>query len=184
MKELALHILDIAENSIRAHADRIVIEIVESEERNELTMTITDNGEGMDDETLSRVMDPFFTTKTVRRIGIGLSLLDQAARQTGGGTTIESTRGKGTRITARFTLDHVDRQPVGDLASTMSILIGGNPSIDFVLRHDRGKDGFLFETRSLREELGDVDLNEPEVLNFIAGLVRERRNLSDDSVTV
>lgn len=182
MKELSLHILDIVENSVRANAHLIEIEIDELKIANMLRISIRDDGMGMDDQTVQRVLDPFFTTKTVRRIGIGLSLLDLAARRAGGKLAIASTPGIGTQVSVDFIYDHVDRQPLGDLASTMTVLISGNPSIDFVLNHRIDDSLFTLDTRILRDELGDIDLNEPDVLNFISGLIRERRNItSEDS---
>ncbi|UCF86553.1 MAG: sensor histidine kinase, partial [Nitrospiraceae bacterium] len=123
MEDLSLHILDISENSIRAGATEIGIEIVENVKENILLIEIHDNGKGMSEEMVKQVSDPFFTTKTTRRIGLGIPFLIQAARETMGDVDIKTGEGKGTTITARFQYNHIDRKPLGDMEKTMSVLI-------------------------------------------------------------
>ncbi len=173
MLELALHLLDIAENSSRAHATLVEIEVAEDLERDLLSLEIRDNGDGMDAATLERALDPFYTTKKVRRVGLGLPMLSQAARAAGGHFTIESSPSQGTRIQAVFGHSHIDRQPLGDIPGVMTALILGNPQTDFVYTHTRGGQSFVLDTREIREGLGGVPLNHPEVLGLIRDNIRE-----------
>lgn len=167
MIELALHILDIAENSTRARADLVEITVEEDLPRDTLVLEIKDNGCGMDDQTAERVMDPFYTTKKVRRVGLGLPMLAQAARGTGGGFELVSRPGKGTRVTARFGHSHIDRQPLGDVAGAITALILGNPEIDFLYTHSRNGRTYVLDTREIRRELEGIPLNHREVLGAI-----------------
>jgi NADH:ubiquinone oxidoreductase subunit E len=141
MQDLSLHILDIAENSIEAGARRIVIRIEERPRLDRLTLEIADDGRGMNDELLARAKDPFVTTKTGRRIGLGLPLLAQAAEAAGGALSIASRPGRSTRVQATFRLSHIDRKPLGDIAQTMAVLIAGHPDIDVLpFRYARSPD--------------------------------------------
>jgi anti-sigma regulatory factor (Ser/Thr protein kinase) len=178
MKELALHILDIAENSLRAGASLVEISIVEDSVSDRLTVSIVDDGHGMDAETISRALDPFFTTKNVRKVGIGLSLFREAARRAGGDLHIHSEHGKGTSVTAEFVRSHIDRQPLGDMSSTVTAMLLQNPAFEMVFCHVIDGNEFRFDTRELRAVLDDVPLTDPEVLQFIIGLIRERRQLT------
>ncbi len=178
MKELSLHVLDIAENALRAGATLIEIVVVEDASADLLRITVTDNGCGMDEETASKALDPFFTTKDVRKVGMGLSLFREAARRTGGDLRVVSRLGTGTTVVAEFGLSHIDRQPLGDLASTIVAILVQNPSLDVVLRHVRDGEEFCFDTRDLRVVLEDVPLNDPQVLRFVAQLIRERKQLA------
>ena len=173
MIELALHILDIAENSTRAQADLVEIPIVEDLKEDILVMEIRDNGCGMDEDTLKRVMDPFYTTKKVRRVGLGLPMLAQAARSTGGSFEIESQIGKGTRVSARFRHSHIDRQPLGDVPGAVSALILGNPDVDFLYTHQKHGKIYVLDTREIRRELDGVPLNHFEVISAIRENIRE-----------
>ena len=147
MKELSLHILDIAENSVKAEASLIEIEISEDTGKNLLTIAIKDNGVGMSEEFLKRVKDPFSTTRTTRRVGMGISLFEAAAEQCGGGLEISSEQNVGTEVFVRFQLDHIDRAPLGDMAGTMQTLIGGSPDRDFVYSHSKDGKCFTMDTR-------------------------------------
>lgn len=139
MEDLSLHILDIAENAVRAKAKKIEIEILEDIKGNLLSVHIKDDGEGMDEEALKKALDPFFTTKQNRKIGMGLSLLAQAAKETGGDVKLNSKVGKGTDMSASFQYDHPDRKPLGDINETLAALIAGHPDIHFIYEHK--KDG-------------------------------------------
>ena len=168
MRDLSLHILDIAENSINAGSDKILIRIKENIPEDILTIEVRDNGRGMDKETLLNVSDPFFSTKKVRgNIGLGIPLLKQMAEECGGKVEIETAEGKGTSITASFQHGHIDRKPLGDIASTITTLIYCHPAIDFIYEHGRDGDIYSLNTKELREELGDVPLNSSEVIKFI-----------------
>ena len=173
MKELSLNILDIAKNSVKAEATLIEISIVEKEGIR--TLTIRDDGCGMSPAFLERVTDPFTTTRTTRPVGMGLPLLKLAAEQAAGTFAITSQQGEnhGTTVQATFQIDHLDCVPVGDVAGTMVTLIQGSPEIDFdfLYRTDAGEKHL--STREMREVLGDVPLDTPEVLAWVAALLNE-----------
>ena len=165
MKELSLNILDVAKNSVRAGASLIEIELsLDSDAW--LTVTITDNGCGMEADFLQHVTDPFFTTRTTRKVGLGLPLLKLAAEQTGGSLHIRSCTqapDNGTTLTARFYTDSIDCMPLGDVVSTVCILIAGSPQIDFLFTHTTPQRKVSLDTRELKEVLGgEISLAEPE----------------------
>jgi len=178
MKELSLNVLDITKNSVKARATLIQISLVE--EGNLLTLTITDNGCGMKPEVVETVMNPFYTTRTTRKVGMGIPLLMLAAEQTGGSVTIESRHEEeypdahGTVVTATFYTDHIDFTPIGDMASSMETLIMGSPDIDFTFLHDMNGRRVELDTRQLREVLGDVPLDSYEVVQWIGDFLREQ----------
>jgi anti-sigma regulatory factor (Ser/Thr protein kinase) len=171
--ELSLHILDIVENSTRAGAKTVYITIIENTTRDILTLEIQDDGSGMDEDVLKKAMDPFFTTKKVRNIGLGLPMLAQATERTDGKFIIESKGGEGTRVVAEFKLNHIDRQPLGDIASTLVTLIAGNTDVDFIYRHQHNDRKYILDTRDIKREIDDVPINHVEVLNFIREHVQE-----------
>ncbi|MGD0209860.1 MAG: sensor histidine kinase [Desulfomonilia bacterium] len=173
MLELALHVLDIAENSSRAHSSLIEITIVEDLGRDIFSLEIKDNGQGMDAQAMEKALDPFYTTKKVRRIGLGLPMLKQAANTAQGGFSLQSEVGKGTVVHAEFKHSHIDRQPLGDIAGVITMLILGNPDIEIVYTHRKNGNTYILDTRELREGLGDVPLNNMEVLNLIRENIRE-----------
>ncbi|MBO5734344.1 MAG: ATP-binding protein [Clostridia bacterium] len=173
MLELSLHVLDIVNNSIKAKATEIEIEINEQVLKNTLTISIKDNGCGMDKEFLKTVTDPFKTIRTTRKVGMGLSMFQAAAEATGGKLKISSKKGVGTLVCVTFTYDHIDRQPLGNMAETMQILTSGNDSIDFIYHHIKEDKEFLFDTRQIKEILGDVSLANPEITMWIRGHIEE-----------
>jgi signal transduction histidine kinase len=146
MQDLSLHILDIAENATRAGGKIVIIKIIEDKIKDTLNLSIEDDGKGMDKETVDKVMDPFFTTKNSKKIGLGLSLLAQAAQQTGGELKIESQQGKGTKVTAVFQLSNIDMKPMGNIVETMTALVLGNPTTQFILDYKKGDDSFYFDS--------------------------------------
>ena len=150
MQDLSLHILDVVENSLRSKARLVEIRLIEDLERDVLVLQIKDDGEGMDPETLSRATDPFFTSKADKKVGLGLALLAQAARESGGTFDISSSRGVGTTVRAVFQNSHPDRKPMGDMAATLQTLVGGNPDVDFLYEHRKGTEIARFDTRELR----------------------------------
>ncbi len=168
MKELSLHILDVAKNSVKAGASLTEISI-STDKEGLLTVTITDNGCGMSLEILARVTDPFYTTRTTRKVGLGLPLFRLAAEQTGGGLRIKSSteEGKsGTCVTAVFDTKSIDCMPMGDIVSTVVTLIAGSPDRDFVFSDvdERQERSVFLDTRQMREILGDgVSLDAPEI---------------------
>lgn len=173
MLTLAAHILDIVENSIRAGARLVEIELDENSIENRLSISITDNGCGMSRDILDKVQDPFYTTKTVRRVGLGIPLLQEAALRTGGDFRIDSKENQGTKITAQFGLKHLDRQPLGDITNTIIILIIANSNVDFFYKHRHNDRQFELDTREIRKEIEDVPISHPEVIKYIRGVLKE-----------
>lgn len=171
MRELSLNVLDIAQNSLAAGATLVTLEVQEAD--GWLTLIIADNGRGMTAEQLERIRDPFYTTRTTRRVGMGIPLFRMAATMAGGSLTVESTLGSGTTVTATFRLDHIDRMPLGDMVGTVAALIRLNPSVDFCYRHTVEEQSFTLDTRVLREVLGDVPLSEPDVMAWITANLEE-----------
>lgn len=170
MEDISLHILDIAENSVRADAQ--VIEIRAARENDLLRIEVIDNGRGMDEGTLARVRDPFFTTKH-KKTGLGIPLLTQAAEQTGGSLALDSEPGKGTRVTVTFGWGHLDRPPVGSIAETLLTLIAGHPDRDYRYEEREGDRLFQFDTREIKNDLEGVPITEPDVLQAISDLLKE-----------
>jgi len=149
MEDLSLHILDIVENSIEAKATRICININQDIENDLLVIEIKDNGNGMNNETLKKAVDPFFTTRTTRNIGLGLSLLEQAIRECKGDFQIKSEINKGTSIKATFQNSHIDRKPLGDLNATLMTLIAAHPEIHFVVDFKNAETTFCLDTEDI-----------------------------------
>lgn len=185
MKELSLNVLDIAENSVKARATLIRIALEETSDT--LTLTIADNGCGMTEEVLRGVVDPFYTTRTTRKVGLGIPLLKMAAEQTGGQITLTSRHesvypdSHGTEVVAVFYKNHIDFTPLGDIVSTVTTLIQGSPEIDFEFLHVSDRFRVELDTRQLREILGEeIPLNSPEIMRWIAQYMGEQyENLSN-----
>ena len=173
MKELSLHILDIIQNSVNAGASINEIEIEEEEKEDIFRFSVKDNGCGMSADFLRKVKDPFTTTRTTRKTGLGIPLLEAAAVQCGGRLDIVSEPGKGTAVTAVFQNSHIDRAPLGDMAQTMVTVISGSPEIDFLYTHIKNGQSFVFQTEDLRRVLQGVPLDTPEVIGWIEEAVRE-----------
>lgn len=172
MEDISLHMLDIAENSIRADAKKIEITITRDVEQDLLQVEVIDDGRGMDAATLAKVRDPFFTTKR-KKTGLGIPFLIQAAEQAGGRVTTESAPQRGTRIAARFRWSHVDRPPIGSIAETLLTLIAGHPDRDYVYEEREGEHVFRFDTREIKADLEGVPIMEPAVLNAIRDLLKQ-----------
>ena len=178
MTELSLHILDIVQNSIKAGAKLIEIKVDEDTLDNRLEIIIIDNGCGMEEEFLKDVVNPFRTTRTTRKVGLGLSLLKNACELTGGNLNITSEVGVGTKVMASFVHDSIDRQPLGDMASTMSTIIGGNDKIDYIYTHTYNRESFEFSTKEIRKALGEeVELSNLDVLNWIEEYITEQEEI-------
>jgi len=150
VEDISLHILDIVENSIVAKAKRIEIKVIEEIEENLFIVEIEDDGEGMDEATLKKVLDPFFTTRTTRKVGLGLPMLAQSAKESGGNIEISSQVGKGTKVKAAFRYDHPDRRPLGNMKETLMTLISSHPEIDFVYEHRKGEEVLRLDTRDIK----------------------------------
>ena len=173
MPEISLNVLDVALNSITAGSRLTEIIISIDIAADTLEVIISDNGAGMTPEQAEKVIDPFFTTRTTRKVGLGIPFIKMAAEFTGGTYSMESAPGKGTSISAVFGLTHIDRMPLGDIAETMTSLIGPNPDLDFILRYCVNDNGFAMDTREIRQVLEDISLNEPEVLEYISEYINE-----------
>jgi K+-sensing histidine kinase KdpD len=147
MEDLSLHILDIAENSIAAEAKRIEIRVEEDRAKDVLAIEIKDDGNGMDEEMRRKAFDPFFTTRTTRRVGLGLPLLAQASRESEGTIEIDSKPGQGTTVKAAFRYHHLDRKPLGNIHETIQTLVVGHPEIDFLFEHTKDGSTYRYDTK-------------------------------------
>jgi len=170
MRELALHLLDIAENSAAAQATRICIEVTEDIEHDRLSMKIEDNGKGMDEEMVKNVTDPFVTSRTTRKVGLGIPLLKEAAEACNGTFSITSKVGVGTTVFVDFQRSHIDRMPLGDLSTTFLNLMIAHPLIQFIFQYKVGKEEFYLDDQTIKSELEGVPLTEPLILNFLRTL--------------
>ncbi|MCB6200808.1 sensor histidine kinase [Extibacter muris] len=184
MTEISLNVLDVAENSIRAGADYITIEVLISTEADTLTVVIDDNGCGMDEEQVKRVTDPFYTTRTTRKVGLGIPFFKQAAESTGGRFGITSGKGIGTRVEAVFGLSHIDRMPLGDINTTMHTLIVFNEPVDFHYRYAYDEKEFVLDTKEMKEILGGVSFKDAEVSGFIKEYLDANKEETDDGKSV
>ncbi len=173
MRELSLHIMDVMENGIAAGATLITLKISEDTRGNLLRISIADNGAGIPEEMLEKVLDPFYTTRTTRRVGLGLSLFREASRRCEGEFHINSKKGQGTEVTASFRLDHIDMAPMGDLAGSLTCLIMGNSGVDFAYTHEIDGRSFHLDTRDIRAELDGLPLNNPGVIRYITDTICE-----------
>lgn len=178
MKELSLNILDVAENSVKAGAS--LTQILLTERDNVLVLEIVDDGCGMSEDVVRSVVDPFYTTRTTRKVGMGIPLLKLACEQTGGSLQISSVTEEadpvahGTHVRATFYTDHIDFTPLGDVSASVLTLIQGHPDTDFLFRHEKDGRVVKLDTRELREVLEDVPLNSYDVLEWIRGSLQEQ----------
>lgn len=179
MPELSLNILDVAENSTRAGAPLTQITVAADTAADTLTITIADNGCGMTEEQCAQVCDPFFTTRTTRKVGLGVPFFKQAAESTGGSFSITSALGVGTTVIAVFGLYHIDRMPLGDMTSTIHTLITMHPTLDFCYTYQIDDRSFTLDTREFREILGGVPLDTPEVSGYIRDYLTENKQEVD-----
>jgi hypothetical protein len=173
VRELSLHIMDVVENGIAAGATLIDVTVAERRKENRLEITIKDNGRGIPAHLLEQVLDPFYTTRTTRRVGLGLSLFREASRRCDGDFHIQSGEGEGTEVYASFKRDHIDLAPFGDIAGSLTSLIVGNSGVDFVYRHDVDGELFQLDTRDVKRELEDVPIHHPDVIRYLTRLIRE-----------
>jgi hypothetical protein len=173
MKDLASHILDILQNSITAGSSLIEVSIDELPVADKYVLRIVDDGKGMDAEMIKQVTDPFFTTRTTRKVGLGLPLLKQNVERTGGSFAIHSQSGKGTEVVAEFGFNHIDRLPTGDIAGTLALTVSSYPAIDFMYTHNTPEGTFIFDTLEIKETLGDLPINNPQVIAFMKDLIND-----------
>jgi anti-sigma regulatory factor (Ser/Thr protein kinase) len=180
MEDLSLHILDIAENSIKAQAKTISITVEESKKKDLLSLEILDDGIGMDEDKKAKALDPFFSTRKERRFGLGLSLLEEASKTANGRFFLDSEPGKGTKVVATFQASHVDTKPLGDVPQTLVTLIVGSPDVDILYRHVTDKSEYVLDTADIKSQLNGIPISSPEVIhiikkNIIEGLANLRR---------
>jgi len=172
MKDISLHILDIIQNSTAANASLVEISITESDKDDLLMITIKDNGKGMSKELVNSVTDPYTTTRTTRKVGLGIPLLKQNAERTGGSLTITSELGKGTTLIATFKPSNVDCLPIGDIAGVIALTVSGNPTVDFIYNHKKNTSQYLFNTLEIKEVLGEVSIGDSSVSRYLKEMIQ------------
>jgi anti-sigma regulatory factor (Ser/Thr protein kinase) len=173
MQELSMNVLDVAENSMRAQAKNVTIKVIEDSAADKLTILIEDDGCGMSEEQVAQVTDPFFTTRTTRKVGLGVPLFKMAAEMSGGDFSITSKPGVGTKTCATFGLTNIDRMPLGDMASTMQLLICSHEDVNVMYTHIVDGREFFVSTDQLKEVLDGVSLETPEIRIFVGEYLRE-----------
>ena len=173
MQDISLHILDLTQNSISADATEITILIDERPSKDWLTVSIRDNGKGMPPEMVERVTDPFVTTRTTRKVGLGLPLFKQNAIQSGGDMTITSEQGVGTYLEATFGYSNIDRLPLGDIANTVMMLVSSNPLIRFIFEYKYESEQYTFDTIEINEALDGMPINTPPIIKYLMEMIRE-----------
>jgi sensor histidine kinase regulating citrate/malate metabolism len=179
MEDLSLHILDVAENAITAGAENISIVVQEDVARDLLTIEITDDGKGMGEDALEKASDPFYTTRTTRKVGLGLALLKEAAAMANGQMDIRSAPNRGTTVRATFQLSHIDRKPLGKMADTITAMLATRSDINISYRHEREGGILQFDTKELKRRLDGLPLNTVRTLSFLNKyLNQEEDNLS------
>jgi hypothetical protein len=173
VRELSLHVLDVVENGLEAGASRIQVRIDEDPEADLLTIKIVDDGRGMSDDMISKVLDPFYTTRKTRHVGLGLPLFREAARRCDGDLVIRSAPGNGTAVKATFRLGHIDRAPLGDMPSALIAVLLSEHPVDLVYAHRVGGREFQLDTAEVRKELGEIPLTHPKVRGWLLQEMRE-----------
>lgn len=174
MKELSLHILDLAENSITANALLIELDITENTAENFVSIKLKDNGKGMSKDVLTKVTDPYYTTRTTRNVGLGIPMFKMNTELTNGEFSIESTPGVGTTIFGKFTYNHIDRPPLGNIASTVTGIVMSLENSDLCYTHTYNQESFSLDTREMRQMLGEnVNLSEVFVLNWVQSYIKD-----------
>lgn len=173
MNDLSMHIIDIMQNSISAGATRVELVVDENVEQDVLTISVTDNGKGMTAGQVARLEDPFFTSRTTRKVGMGIPLLAQSARQSGGDVHIVSEPGKGTSVTASFGYSNIDRPPLGDFVNAFMLTVSSNPDMDFVLTYRYCGAEYRFGTADVREVFGDSALGDLTIVRNLEEMVKD-----------
>jgi hypothetical protein len=173
MDEISSHIIDIVANSVTAKATHVTVEIITDTVKNLLSLFIKDNGVGMDEETIKKVLDPFYTSKVGKKVGLGVPLLKGTAETTGGSFRLSSLVGKGTEIFATFDLNHPDLPPLGNIRDTILVLVVGNPDTDFRFLVRNNSKEFILDTKEIRDNLDGVPINHPDVITFLSKYIDE-----------
>ena len=185
LKELSLHILDIAENSVQAKAKKIIIKVEENIRNDRLNIQIIDNGIGMSPTTLAQATNPFYTSRTTRKVGLGIPFLKEAAEACNGSLQIESKEKIGTKIKVEFQLSHIDRMPLGNLEDTFLNLVIGYPEVHWEFHFKIDNNEFVFDDEPIKKILGDISLSDPSVLAFLrktifSGIAEVRSNMKNN----
>lgn len=173
MKEISMNIMDIVQNSLKAEATQIEIYVVENLNNNIFEFSIKDNGRGMSAETLSKIRNPFFTSRDTRKIGLGIPFIEQTCQMCGGKLEIKSRERVGTYVKASMEYNNIDRPPLGDICSTIQAIIVSNPNIDFIYTHFYNNKNFSLDTILMREVLGDISFSDPLVMEWIKEYLQE-----------
>lgn len=173
MNDLSMHILDIVQNSISAGATLIIITVEEDIDGDTLLISIQDNGKGMTCEQVAKLSDPFFTSRTTRKVGMGIPLFKQSAEQSGGKIEVSSEVGKGTKVEATFGYSNIDRPPLGDVSNAVMLLVSSNPTLDFLFKYKYNKEEYIFDTKEIKEVLGGLPLNNPSVIKYLNEMLTE-----------
>lgn len=168
--------MDIIQNSVRAEASLVELKITESMKQDLFSISIKDNGFGMSEEMLAKAIDPFFTTRTTRKVGLGLSLLKQNAEMTGGRMEISSKEGVGTELEVIFSHKHLDRPTLGDIAGTMVLLVGANPEMDFIYTHITDEGEYVFDTKEVKEVLDGMPVSDANIMQYLKEMIKENLN--------
>lgn len=190
MKEIALHLLDLAENSVAAQASQIKIQILHDLRADRLKLSLQDNGRGMSPDMVQQVSDPFFTSRTTRKVGLGIPLLKAAAQACNGDLIIQSELGQGTRIDVDFQHSHIDRMPLGNLPETMLTLIVAHPEVNWLLDYEAtsanqtNSKRFIFDDQPVKEILDGVSLCEPEVLGYLRNALTQGVRTVEEQIDV
>lgn len=181
MRDLSMHVMDIAQNSLTAKSTYIRISIKEDIKEDQYRISFEDNGIGMTRDYVSTITDPFVTSRTTRKVGLGIPLLKQNAERTGGKLLIESEPAKGTKVEAIFSFSHPDRPPLGDIAGTIVLLCSANPDVTFEYIHSTGKGEYVFNTNEVTEALDGISIAEPSVIRFLKEMINE--NLTEIEIS-
>lgn len=184
MRDLAMHILDLAQNSIEAEASRVEVHITEEIQADRLTIMVKDNGRGMGAEQIAAVRDPFVTSRTTRRVGLGIPLMEMTTQRCAGSLSIESNLGQGTVIISVLRLKHMDRPPMGDIENTIMGLIVANPEIEVFFSYRVDDDAFVLDSATIKSALDGLSLSHPAVLQWLQGYIDEGlRNLRGGAIS-
>jgi hypothetical protein len=173
LRELSLHILDIAENSVQAGAKTIEIEVKEDTKLDRLRIQVKDDGRGMSKEKMENLSDPFVTSRTTRKVGLGIPFLKEAADACNGYLKIESTIGKGTQVEVNFQRSHIDRMPLGDLAGTFLNLLVGYPEVNWIFNYQKDEKIFHLNDTDLKKELAGIPLSDATVLSYLRETIED-----------
>ena len=173
MKELSMHVYDLMENSTAANSTLVELTIRDSLKDNVYAFTIKDNGKGMTPEFLAKVTDPWTTSRTTRKVGLGLPLIKMNTENAGGGMKIESEVGKGTVLNFWFQHDHLDRPPMGDLAGSLVMLFSAHEDIRFIYKHITDDGEFVFDTDEIKEALDGMPMNDIHIMQYLKEMIQE-----------